>query len=242
MNKKLLFWKLIWKLSANYLPEKLRKEIRWQIAHEDEKEFWLNLPEEEFQAQTIGYRNLAKQILERLQARLKCGENFRALQIGCAVEDTIFYFPCGQLHAIDPLANFYRANFKKSNNSKVDYRQARGEKIPFSNSHFDLIICQNVIDHVMDCNLVLNEIKRTLKPNGMVYFGVDVYPQETAQLRIEYQKKNIIFDIQHPHTFTVESFEKLIDENGFNVIERWPMQPSGKGDDSERYCVYVTLV
>ncbi len=242
MNKNLLLWKLIWKLSANYLPEMLRKEIRWQIAHEEEKEFWLNLPEEEFQAQAIGYRNLAEQILERLQARLKCGGNFKALQIGCAVEDAIFYLPYGQLHAIDPLANFYKANFKRSNNPKVEYRQASGEKIPFPISYFDLIICQNVIDHVMDCNHVLNEIKRTLKPNGMVYFGVDVYPPETAKLRIEYQKNSIIFDILHPHTFTVESFEKLIDENSFYVIERYPMQPSGKGDESERYCGYVTLV
>ena len=242
MNKNFLFWKLIWKLSANYMPEKLRKKIRWQIAHEDEKRFWLNLPEVEFQAQAVGYRNLAEQILERLQARLKCGENFKALQIGCAVEDAIFYFPYGQLHAIDPLANFYKANFKKSNNPKVDYRQASGEKIPFPNSYFDLIICQNVIDHVMDCNRVLNEIKRTLKSNGIVYFGVDVYPPEIARLRGEYQLKNIIFDVQHPHTFTVESFEKLTDENSFNVIERYPMQPSGKGDESERYCVYVTQV
>ena len=72
--------------------------------------------------------------------------------------------------------------------------------------------------------------------------GVDVYPPGTARLRIEYQRKNIIFDIPHPHTFTVESFEKLIDENGFNIIERYPLQPSGKGDESERYCVDVTPV
>lgn len=159
MNKNLLFWKLIWKLSAEYLPEKLRKEIRWHITHEDEKRFWLNIPEEEFQAQAKGYRNLAEQILERLQARLKCGGNFKALQIGCAVEDAIFYFPYGQLHAIDPLANFYKANLKRSNKANIDYRRVSGKKVPFPNSYFDLIICQNVIDHVMDSNRVLNEIK-----------------------------------------------------------------------------------
>lgn len=241
MNIATSLWKLIWKLLANNLPERLRKEIRWKIANEGEKGFWLNLPEDQFQALERGYRTLAEQILDRLQAHLKCGGNFKALQIGCAVEDTIFYFPSGQLYAIDPLADFYRANFKRSNNPKVDYRQARGEKIPFPNGYFDLIICQNVIDHVMDYNVVIGEIKRTLTPDGMVYFGVDVYDPETAQFRIEDQKQNILSDIQHPHTFTVESFDKLIDASGFNIIERYPMQPSGKGDESERYCIYVTF-
>lgn len=241
MGKKLFAWEWVWKSSAKYLPEMLRKEVRWRIAREEEKEFWLNLPQDEFQAQAAGYKSLAEQMLERLQARSECGKNFRALQIGCAVEDAIFYFPYGQLYAIDPLSKFYKAHFKISNNPKVDYRQARGEKIPFPSRYFDLIVCQNALDHVMDYRLVLNEIKRTLKSEGIVYFGVDVYPPETAGHRIEAKKKDILFDLPHPHTFTVESFDNLMDENDFNIFERYPMAPSGKGDDSERYCIYVML-
>ncbi len=44
-------------------------------------------------------------------------------------------------------------------------------QIPFANSSFDLIIIQDVIEHLNDTNSFLIEIKRVLKPNGIIYLS-----------------------------------------------------------------------
>lgn len=44
-------------------------------------------------------------------------------------------------------------------------------QLPFANSSFDLIIIQDVIEHLNDTNSFLIEIKRVLKPNGMIYLS-----------------------------------------------------------------------
>lgn len=43
--------------------------------------------------------------------------------------------------------------------------------LPFSDSSFDIIILQDVIEHLSDIENLLNEIKRVLKPNGTIYLS-----------------------------------------------------------------------
>jgi SAM-dependent methyltransferase len=43
--------------------------------------------------------------------------------------------------------------------------------LPFSNQEFDLIIIQDVIEHIYGINEFYSEVKRVLKPNGMIYLS-----------------------------------------------------------------------
>lgn len=44
-------------------------------------------------------------------------------------------------------------------------------KLPFRSNLFDLIILQDVIEHIEPVDLVIEEIKRILKPNGILYLS-----------------------------------------------------------------------
>lgn len=44
-------------------------------------------------------------------------------------------------------------------------------KLSFKNNSFDLIILQDVIEHLPDIKLLINEIQRVLKPRGMIYIS-----------------------------------------------------------------------
>lgn len=212
---------------------------RWRIGNEDEKSFWLGLTEEEFLAQERGYRALAAQFEQRI-ANYGIPKDYRVLQIGCAVEDTVFYMKGAARYAIDPLADFYKENFARSNNPAVNYRRGVGEEIPFPDSSLDVAICQNLLDHVANYHVVLEEVKRVLRRPNLVFFGTDVYEQEAAEVRWERLRRGEIFDIQHPHTFTEQTLEETLTDHGFEILERYPPQPSGKGDDSRRHCLYAT--
>ena len=56
-------------------------------------------------------------------------------------------------------------------------------------AQFDIIICINVLEHVRDVNLVLNNIKRALRSGGLIVMGERTYDQlDITQL----------YDVGHP--------------------------------------------
>jgi 2-polyprenyl-6-hydroxyphenyl methylase / 3-demethylubiquinone-9 3-methyltransferase len=50
----------------------------------------------------------------------------------------------------------------------IDYRQARGEVLPFESGTFDIVYCCDVLEHVQDLDRVVAETARVLKP-GAIY-------------------------------------------------------------------------
>jgi ubiquinone/menaquinone biosynthesis C-methylase UbiE len=144
------------------------------------------------------------------------------------------YFPYGKRFAIDPLAEFYLQHFERSRNRAVTYFTAVGEAIPFAQDVFDLVICTNVLDHVVNPQSLLHEVKRTLKSGGIFFLSVDVYPRETYIQRVAREASGEVVDPCHPHTFTNGILKTLVVETGFQVVTD-EESASGKGDDSVRY-------
>ena len=52
--------------------------------------------------------------------------------------------------------------------SKIDVR-SHLENLPFASGSFDSVICTQVLEHLNEPQLVLNELSRTLKEEGMIY-------------------------------------------------------------------------
>lgn len=59
-------------------------------------------------------------------------------------------------------------NFREINFSQIN---ADARTLPFTDSFFDLIILQDVIEHLSEINLFINELKRVLKTDGMIYLS-----------------------------------------------------------------------
>jgi ubiquinone/menaquinone biosynthesis C-methylase UbiE len=51
----------------------------------------------------------------------------------------------------------------------VDLRQGVAEDLPYPDGSFDLVILDNVLEHVGDQDRTLAEIRRVLRPDGMLY-------------------------------------------------------------------------
>jgi len=214
------------------------KMERWQQAQVGEIQFWLQLPEAEFERQTDGYVRLADQILAFYRTHVDSRGPARVLQIGCAVEDVVFHFPEGELYAVDPLADFYKSHFERSRNPRVDYRRAMGENVPLPDGFFNIVICQNVLDNCADYHVMLREIARLAADQHLLFFGTDVYPEAIARQRWDADLRGEIPDANHPQTFTETTLEATLADHGIEILQRSAPLESGKGDDSWRYCLF----
>jgi ubiquinone/menaquinone biosynthesis C-methylase UbiE len=52
---------------------------------------------------------------------------------------------------------------------KIDLKKGVAEEIPFPDASFDLVMLDNVLEHVTDRPKTLREVRRVLKPGGLLY-------------------------------------------------------------------------
>jgi 2-polyprenyl-6-hydroxyphenyl methylase/3-demethylubiquinone-9 3-methyltransferase len=100
------------------------------------------------------------------------------------------------------------------------------ERLDFSGSTFDGIICSSVLEYVGEPNRAIEEFYRILRPGGTLLVSV---PNNISLLRnaqkIFYKTLNKCRSIQRPtylnfskNSYTRESFNRLLDTSGFTVV------------------------
>ncbi len=103
----------------------------------------------------------------------------------------------------------------------LNFKVAKAEKIPFKANEFDLVICTEVLEHVDDPKVVLNEIKRVLKKNGQAVIELDSGSflfSATWLLWTRVQGK--VWNDAHLHSFNVKKLENVIQACGFTVVSK----------------------
>ena len=66
-------------------------------------------------------------------------------------------------------------DFDFGEQTQCGFVQASGLKLPFNDYSFDHVICSEVLEHIVDYDSVLTEIKRVLKPGGLFAVSVPRY-------------------------------------------------------------------
>lgn len=102
----------------------------------------------------------------------------------------------------------------------IRFLVARGEKISFPTSHFDLVTCFEVLEHVPKPSVILKEIKRVLKARGNVLLLV---PNENILFKIIWFfwsrfGRGRVWQCAHVQQFDEESLSKLLKKNGFKIM------------------------
>jgi len=52
---------------------------------------------------------------------------------------------------------------------------AVGEALPFADQSFDVVLCDNVVDHAESPERIAGELSRILIPGGLLYFTVNIH-------------------------------------------------------------------
>jgi SAM-dependent methyltransferase len=88
-------------------------------------------------------------------------------------------------------------------------------------SRFDLVICNNVLEHVRDPEAFLPRLRRLLTPSGLVRIQVPndgSWIQELAVERGAAQDQFFVAYPEHLHYFTAAPLRRVLEASGFEVV------------------------
>ncbi|MBU4478993.1 MAG: methyltransferase domain-containing protein [Candidatus Omnitrophica bacterium] len=112
-------------------------------------------------------------------------------------------------------------DFIKGLQNRVTVISSKGEDLGFPRENFDIVVCNDVIDHVRDYQSVLKEAKKVLKKGGLFIFSVNVFSvfgkfKWNNYTRTRYaDTANVLC---HPHSFTYSTINKVLNTHGFRIL------------------------
>jgi len=148
-----------------------QRALERQLEYQEEKAKSVKSNERQIIPGIIQKGIAARQKLEKFQP---ISAEARVLEVGSGAHGLIFGFGSKFGIGVDPLAVDYKRLFPiwQKNAQTV---AAIGEKLPFPDSSFDVVLSDNVIDHAENPLAIVDEIIRVLKPSGLLYFTVNIH-------------------------------------------------------------------
>lgn len=169
-------------------------------------------------------------------------EGDRVLDVGCGVgnyiSNPLSWLPV-KITAIDFDPETIAYARKRNKRSNIKFLIADGETYT-SKRLFDFIICSNVLEHMIEPKIMLNNMKSLLKDDGLLYVGLpngfwafefqNLAPRLLSKtnwgnrlverLRNGQVKDTLNVESQHVQFFTVHKAERLLKENGWKILKR----------------------
>lgn len=148
-----------------------RRALERQLEYQEEKAESIKNQERQIVAQII---QKAISVRQKLEGIKPISPEARVLEVGSGAHGLIFGFGSKFGIGIDPLAVDYKRLFPiwQKNAQTI---AAIGEKLPFADASFDVVLSDNVIDHAENPLAIIDEIVRVLKPSGLLYFTVNIH-------------------------------------------------------------------
>ncbi|MFH1211704.1 MAG: class I SAM-dependent methyltransferase [Candidatus Woesearchaeota archaeon] len=148
---------------------------------------------------------------EKINLILKLPKKAKILDVGCGLCTFLKY-----VHTIRPDIKLFGIDVSSGIESRIpnfiEFKKASGDKIPYKDNTFDLVICQHVLEHVQNPEDFAMEIKRVTKEH--VIIAVPNFRKTFL-----WDSANFWSDYTHVKPFTKTSLHKLLESCGFRRIK-----------------------
>ena len=130
-----------------------------------------------------------------------------ALDLGCGDGRLTEHLPAVSLTGADVSVIALERAARRVHGARL-VRVEPDESLPFEDSCFDLVLCAETLEHVRDVQLLLSEVRRVLRPGGMLAITT---PATRPLMRPPHPLS------PHLRFLTRASLGRLLDELGFEV-------------------------
>lgn len=157
------------------------------------------------------------------QKIVKRSKYLNILDVGCAsglmTNKIAQIYPNSKVTGIDIYDTGIK--FAKKKYKHLNFVVCDVHKLPFPNNYFDLIVCYETIEHVIDPFQVFKELQRVAKKDASIIIAMD---SGNLLFRIVWffweNTKGRVWKGAHLHPFNHKQLEKLIKKIKFNKIEK----------------------
>ena len=156
------------------------------------------------------FRNIFQKRFNLIKSHSR-GGILTVLDIGCSNGVFLDLFVGSETWGVEPSKISDRAKRKGHRVLNTFFEQA---KLP--ENYFDLIILNHTLEHMDNPNFVLKKVNTLLKVGGIVF--IDVPNFGSLSSRLLGKRWPYLLPEEHKHQFTKESLDKLIKNNGFNIL------------------------
>ncbi len=143
-------------------------------------------------------------------------KNARLLDVGCGDATLPLY--------LDDTINYYGidVNLKSNQAKKVNITK---DKFPFKSDFFDYVVCTEVLEHIDNHQNCLSEIRRVLKPDGILLGTVPnclAFPRIISFSKASLKEdKSYAVGKNHVVAFGFPEIRDLLRANKFKVLEQY---------------------
>lgn len=143
-------------------------------------------------------------------------EKGRVLDVGCAYGYMLKRLPDNyKKYGVDISDHAVSVAKKKLKRAIIKVADVEQE-IPFSDNFFDLVICNDVIEHLFKPNNCLVNIHKVLKYNGLFYLNTP---------NLNWVRKSI-YSLpdrweHHVSIMNQDQLESILNQVGFKVVKKW---------------------
>jgi len=144
----------------------------------------------------------------------------KILDVGCGTGELLKYFKDHGWHTfgIEPVD---KARTFAQNEYSLDVYEENQLKL-FDSQSFDVITLWHVLEHVYDLNGRIEELKRILKPDGVLIIAV---PDIDSYDALHYGKYWGALDVpRHLYHFSRDSISLLFENHSFKVMDTFPLK------------------
>jgi SAM-dependent methyltransferase len=145
-------------------------------------------------------------------------ENSHVLDVGCGTGR----FPLGILAqtgamicSLEPSIHMLKKAVEKDKNKKILWIQADGQGLPFKNDSFDCVYMTLVIHHILNKELALQEIHRTLKKDNKCVIMTNSHSRMKKQI-LHYFPGLVAIDLKRFPT--IPQFKNMMIKAGFKNV------------------------
>ncbi len=159
----------------------------------------------------------------------KLSDTASILDTGCGPVCAARFIDQGEKTYLDPLLDHFRRVYP-GKLPKGKYLAMTAENIPAPDASFDLILCINALDHMMNPELALHEMERLLKPDGVLVLSLVIYPPLLVRVRYMLERFFPAFrDEAHPYFYACQGIKKTLVRH-FDVTEKRQIPESRHSD------------
>jgi SAM-dependent methyltransferase len=180
---------------------------RWKIAQEAERKCW---------SDSSGALRDSDGWMDFIKSNFGLDSRFfeqkTVLEVGCGPCGVIHFINCseGVRVGIEPRPYLNAWNILSI---QIPHILAVGEFLSVQSNKADIVICFNVLDHVLDPRKLLNEVARVLEEDGKLLLWVTIVRDFLKGVSVCLNK----IDKPHPYHFTLRDVLDLLQENGLEV-------------------------